>query len=32
MQYNINHDKKQSELDKIPIDNLLLIVEIRFIN
>lgn len=31
MQYNTNHDKKQSELDKIPIDNLLLIVEIRII-
>jgi hypothetical protein len=31
MQYNIIHDKKQSVLDKIPIDNLLCIFEIRFI-
>lgn len=31
MQYNIIHDKKQSVLDKILIDNLRGIFEIRFI-
>lgn len=32
MQYNIFHDKKQSVMDKILIDNLQLIFEIRSIN
>jgi hypothetical protein len=31
MQYNIIHDKKQSEMEKIPIDKFQLIFEIRFI-
>jgi hypothetical protein len=31
MQYNIIHDKKQSEMEKIPIEKLLMIFEIRFI-
>jgi hypothetical protein len=32
MQYNIIHDKKQSVMEKKPIDKMGLIFEIRFIN